>query len=226
MMRFPRASSAVLLVMVLASGLAFALKPRDRVADIGPKVDLSAIIPLEFGPWHVDPSITPLKVSPEVQRKLDEIYSQTLSRTYIDSAGHRVMLSIAYGSDQSDAMQVHRPEICYPAQGFSVLKTFPATLNTAFGTIPASRLVAVQGARVEPITYWITVGDKAARGGWEQKVAQLRYGLTGKVPDGALFRVSTIGSDQSSAFETQERFVQDLLNAVPASVRLRLAGAP
>ena len=31
------------------------------------------------------------------------------------------MLSIAYGKNQSDALQLHKPEICYPAQGFTLL---------------------------------------------------------------------------------------------------------
>lgn len=34
---------------------------------------------------------------------------------------------------------------------------------------------------VGPVIYWITVGDTAAVNGLEWKLAQLKYGLTGKV---------------------------------------------
>ena len=51
---------------------------------------------------------------------------------------------------------------------------------TAVGELPVKQLVACHGVRVEPITYWVTVGDTAATTkGWERKLVKLRYGLTG-----------------------------------------------
>ena len=77
------------------------------------------------------------------------------------------MLSIAYGGDQSDTMAVHKPEVCYPAQGFQILKNATASFSTGDGNIPVKRLVATQGPRIEPITYWTTVGDTVAVSGYE-----------------------------------------------------------
>ncbi|MEO8038328.1 MAG: exosortase-associated protein EpsI, B-type, partial [Betaproteobacteria bacterium] len=171
-----------------------------------------------------DESIVPVQAAPDTRAALARIYSQTLARTYINSKGDRVMLSVAYGGDQSDAMQVHKPEICYPAQGFSVVSILTTYLATQFGQLPVKRLVAVHGARVEPITYWITVGDRVARTGWEQKIAQLRYGLTGKIPDGLLFRVSSIDRDEARAYEIQSEFVRSVLSSLTASDRARLVG--
>ena len=134
------------------------------------------------------------------------------------------MLSIAYGGDQSDTMQVHRPEICYTAQGFQILKEAVGQMGTQYGTLPVKRLLARAGSRNEPITYWVTVGDKAAHVGLEQKIAQLRYGLTGKIPDGMLVRVSTIGADEAHAYRTQDAFVKDMLQSLDGSGRKRVAG--
>ena len=77
-----------------------------------------------------------------------------------------------------------------------MLKVGEGALATRFGAVPVKRLVARQNSRNEPITYWITVGDKAIRSGIEQKMQRLAYGLSGKIPDGMLVRVSTIAADE------------------------------
>lgn len=216
------------LCMFAAAGLALALKPTVKVADSGPKVDLEVLIPQTFGDWKIDETIVPLIADPELQAKLDKIYNQTLTRTYINPKGERIMLSIAYGGDQSDTMAVHKPEICYPAQGFQILKSpVVSTFSTDEGSsIPVKRLVATQGARIEPITYWTTVGDKVAVSGLKWKLQQMKYGLTGKVPDGLLFRISSIQADDAKAYQTQDAFTRDLLKAMSPSGRQRIIGNP
>ena len=215
------------LCMFAAAGMALAVKPTVKAADSGPKIDLEVLIPKAFGDWKIDETIVPLIADPELQAKLDKIYNQTLTRTYINPKGERIMLSIAYGGDQSDSMAVHKPEVCYPAQGFQILKN-PTTGSFSTGdvSIPVQRLVATQGARIEPITYWTTVGDKVAISsgiGW--KLQQLKYGLTGKIPDGLLFRVSSIQADEAIAYQTQDAFNRDLLKAMSPSGRQRIIGS-
>lgn len=213
------------LAMLLAAGLAVALTPKTKIADQGPRIDLEAMIPKQFGDWRVDESIIPVQVSPDVQAKLDKIYNQTLSRTYINSRGERIMLSIAYGSDQSDNMSVHKPDVCYPAQGFEILSQKKGTLGIESRTIPVKRLVARQNARVEPITYWITVGDHVVTGGLDRKLAQMRFSLTGSIPDGLLFRISNIDSDAARAWLLHDRFAADLYDAVHDTGRAIFFGA-
>lgn len=145
--------------MFAAAGMALALKPTAKVADSGPKVDLEVLLPKTFGDWKIGETIVPLIADPELQAKLDKIYNQTLTRTYVNSRNERIMLSIAYGGDQSDTMAVHKREVCYPAQGFQILKSAFGTFSTGAGDIPVKHLVATQGQRVEPINYWTTVGD-------------------------------------------------------------------
>ena len=217
----------VSLAMLLAAGLSIAMTPTQRVAGTGPTIDLETMIPKEFGAgWKLDPTVVPLLVDPALQANLDEIYNQILSRTYINQQGERVMLSIAYGGDQSDSMQVHKPEVCYPAQGFQILKEMDGTLDTGFGSIAVRRLVAQQGARVEPITYWIRVGETVAVSSTQRKLEQLKYGLTGKVPDGLLFRMSSIAPDENVAFQRHSKFVTDLLSVLDKNARSSLIGAP
>jgi EpsI family protein len=82
----------------------------------------------------------------------------------------------------------------------------------------------VQGPRNEPITYWITVGEDQTLPGIGRKLSQLKYGLVGEVPDGMLVRVSSISRDQITAYQLQDKFVEQLLGAVNADTRVRLAG--
>ena len=216
---------AIAVLMVTAAILSVVLKPRERMADELPPLKLAHAIPAEFGEWRIDPSIIPVSASPDVQARLDEIYSQTLARTYTNASGQRVMLSIAYGADQSgDGNQVHRPEFCYAAQGFQLTSNIIGNLITQYGTLPVRRLLAVQGNRNEPITYWVTVGDKATLPGLKRKLSQLAYGLSGKVPDGMLVRVSSIDANSDNAYRLQEKFIRDMLLGMRPQERARVAG--
>ena len=212
------------ILMVSSGALTKALTPTKKIADQQEKIDLEIMIPTRFGDWRIDKSIIPLQVDAETQAMLDKIYNQTLSRTYVNSLGERIMLSVAYGGDQSDNLAVHKPEVCYYAQGFEVMKTFADELLTQYGKLPIKRLLAIKGYRNEPITYWITIGNKAVLPGIDEKLQQLKYGLTGNIPDGMLVRVSSIDSDKNKAYQLQTIFIQDLLSAVNVYERTRLIG--
>ena len=212
------------ILMVSSGALTKALTPTNKIADQQEKIDLEIMIPMEFADWRIDKSIIPLQVDAETQAMLDKIYNQTLSRTYVNSIGERIMLSVAYGGDQSDNLAVHKPEVCYYAQGFEIMKTYADELLTQYGKLPIKRLLAVKGYRNEPITYWVTVGNKAVLPGIDEKLQQLKYGLTGNVPDGMLVRVSSIDVDNAKAYQLQTVFIQDLLSSVNTSERTRLIG--
>ena len=213
--------------MMACAGFAILLAPREQIAKQGVPINLESMIPMQFSQWRSDQTaVGPTRITAAQEATLKEIYSQTLSRTYENSNGERVMLSIAYGGNQSDEMQVHKPEICYPAQGFQLLKGVrKGTMKTRFGDIPVKRMVAVQGNRIEPVTYWITIGDQVVINSFKWKLTQLRYGLTGKVPDGLLFRVSSLGMDEAAAYSIQEAFVNSLLESIDKKSQGRLIGA-
>lgn len=214
------------LVMCAGSALALVARPTARIADRGPKVELEQIFPQRFADWRIDTSLPVVLPSPDAQEVLNRIYNQTLARTYINSRGERIMLSVAYGGDQSDNMAVHKPEVCYPAQGFEVLESADVHLSLAGRDVPARRLLTRLGSRVEPLTYWITVGDRVPGvSGFRQKFAQLAYGLRGTIPDGMIVRVSSIDRQSQGAWALQARFLDDLIAAVPEDGRDRVIGA-
>lgn len=212
--------------MAGVSVLAVAMTPRTFLADLERRDPLASFVPAAFGEWAVDSSIVPVPTSPDLQRVIDQTYDEVLSRTYRDAQGNRVMLSVAYGRNQHKGMNTHRPEVCYPAQGFRIeTASERGVLRAASREIAVTRLVARIDHRVEPITYWLVVGDRNTEFGYPQRAQTIRYGLRGVVPDGMLFRVSSISTDAVQAYEVHERFVSDMVRALPAPLQTRLLGS-
>lgn len=224
-MKIPLRNLLLMLLMFAASGMAVALRPSVRISEQGPKFELQTLIPKQFGEWREELVSSAPIVDPQTKEMLDKIYSQLLSRTYVNAQGYRVMLSIAYGSDQTDTAQVHRPELCYPAQGFILHERNPDKLQLGSGGIPVTRLHTSHGLRQEPVTYWIMIGETVIQSGtFEKKMTELAYGLRGKIPDGILIRVSSIDGDKARAYEMHDRFSRQMVEALPSEMRWRLAG--
>jgi len=224
-MKLPLRNALLLLLMLTAAGLAIAMRPTHKISDQAQQIDLESMVPRAFGDWHEDGQGTASIVDPRTREMLDKLYSQTLSRTYVDADGYRVMLSIAYGNDQGDALQVHKPEICYPAQGFVLEKKQIDSFAFENSAIPVTRIYATLGQRSEPVTYWTTIGNQVVKpGGVNKKLAEMRYGLNGKIPDGMLIRVSSIDTQIDRAFQIQDRFSVQMLQAIAPENRQRLTG--
>jgi hypothetical protein len=52
----------------------------------------------------------------------------------------------------------------------------------------------------------------------------MRYGLHGVIPDGMLFRISSIDGDEQRAYQLHQAFAADLVAALTPEARARLAG--
>lgn len=210
--------------MCCAAGLTVAIRPTEVAFSQRASINLETMIPKQFGDWKLDESSIPLIVNPQQQKALQKIYDQSLLRTYVNNNEQRVMLAVAYGSDQRDSLQVHRPEVCYAAQGFQIWEEESAKIDIAGREILAQRLVASQGARTEPITYWITVGNRVVRGELDKKMVKVRYGITGRIPDGMLVRISSINANVQQAYRDQQKFVRDMIGGIDMESHGRLLG--
>lgn len=205
---------------------AVAMKPSQRAAEILPPIDLESQVPKQFGSWRVDSGVIPILPSPDVQALLNTIYNQTLARTYVDGAGQRMMLSIAYGSDQgTDATAAHRPEFCYTAQGFSVGSLSQAEVAIAQRKLILRRLIGKMNARTEPISYWVTLNDSAVLPGVQRKLKQIQLGLQGQIPDGMLVRVSNISAVSDASYLAHVQFLNEMAAAMPPPIVDRYFGS-
>ncbi len=220
----PRLKNIVIgLIMLATAAFAMLLTPHAKLADKSPPIDLEAAIPKSIGDWALAETIAQI-MSPELQKEIERIYSQTVDRTYVNSKGQMIMLSVAYGSNQTRTLRAHNQQYCYQSQGFQILSLADADLMVNGVEVPVVRMVADNGMRVEPVTYWFIMGDYWANGSLDRNLIQIKYALTGIIPDGYLFRVSSIGANTDIAFEVQRQFIQQLLDTVTPALRYKLLG--
>ena len=219
--------------MITVAILAQVLTPRELMARTSASMDLQKIIPESFGTWTLVPSITPVTpTEPEGYVQPDrfsaKIYSQEVARTYTDGRGNIVMFLVAYGPVQNYRLKSHRPEICYTANGFRISNLYKSEMSYRDGAQPIkmTRLTTQRETRIEPVSYWMRVGNDIATGPVESQIIRLKYGLRGLIPDGALVRVSTIGLAPEASFALQDKFIHDLLAAIPPSDLKFFIGTP
>lgn len=194
------------------------------------KQKLEALLPERFGDWYHVPSDA--IVTPDSDDSLAaKLYSQSVGRLYQLSSGEGVMMLIAYGDTQSDQLQLHRPEVCYPAFGFNIVSSAPAAIKIGHGAVvPGRNLTASSSERTERISYWTRIGEALPQSGSEQRLAKLKIAFEGTVPDGVLVRISNVEGDDATAFSLNERFAADLIAAMspasrPVLIGTRLANA-
>lgn len=199
---------------LVAAGL---MAPHQTWFDHIGKPEFKNIVPAQFGDWVAsDDTATSFVVDPQQQEALANLYTQIVSRTYLNKAtGRRIMLSLAYGDIQTYARQLHRPEACYSSQGFRIENLHEDKMQAAGRPISVYRMTAIAGSRLEQVTYWIRIGDQVISGPPRAlNLARMTMGLKGYVADGLLFRVSELAGDAKSSDPVQDQFVNDLLHAL------------
>jgi EpsI family protein len=185
---------------------------------------LEQLFPAQFGDWRLDPSSSALIRPAFEQARRFQMYDQVLERTYLDRQGRRVMLSVAYGRQQSVGLQMHRPEVCYKAGGFHIADVKAGELTLLGRAVPVTRLFASMAGRPEPVTYWRLLGNELMADEQQFKLRQLSLGTTGSIPDGLLVRVSSIDDDPADAYKLHAEFAQAMAQALSPAQRLRVLG--
>ena len=73
-------------------------------------------------------------------------------------------------------------------------------------------------------TYWRTMARHVVRNDLDKRMVQLHLFPSGQIPDGLLFRVSSIDRDAVRAFKVQQRFDADMMSAVLPTLGQRMSG--
>jgi exosortase B len=180
---------------------------------------LGKAIPERFAQWQVVDA--PLQVNPAVSlpgsRTQKQPYDEVVMRTYRDPQGRQVMLAVAYAYQLQQEVKIHRPAVCYAAQGFDIKALTPVALGIA-GGLPDQRLAATRmevslKGRDEVVLYWIRVGDQHSESVLQSRLLILARGLRGQPTDGVLVRVSALkqpGEDATQVGRRLEGFLRDL----------------
>jgi len=205
-----------------AAGAAYARMPRHPLMLIG-QDELDKIIPLKVDNWTYETASGLVLPPPDQLARL--LYDQQVARSYTSPDDLPVMLLLAYGSSQSGMLQIHRPEICYPASGFHLTETQVTSIPLAANHAIASRsFTASSDTRVEQVLYWTRIGELVPTSWVGQRLAVVRSNLQGQIPDGLLVRLSTVSDDAAHAQATLKKFARAMIEAMPAARQRMLIG--
>ena len=209
-----------------AAGAAYGLVPRRHVALLKAGLRMDDIVPTAFGEW-TSRSVTDLVAPKEEDSLSSRLYGQTVGRIYSRPQGDgEIMMLLAYGDTQSDDLQLHRPEICYPVFGFAISHSEVVQLPLAPGaSLPTRRLVADAPDRRETIMYWSRLGEFLPLDKKQQQIDRLRTAMDGNIADGLLARFSVLGADADLSTNLLASFIPPLLRAVAPGRRQALIGS-
>ncbi len=225
-----RAAVLLLVPMALAQALALWMTPEPVV--VGTPPNLETLIPKRFAGWVEVPSPylqVDLSVGEPGQTSNEQPYDAVALKTYRNAEGEQIMLALAYARQQRQEVKIHRPEICYQAQGFVQLDHRSASFAIpGIASVPGDRFLMQNKNRIEAVSYWIRIGDAFPEGGLDTRMKLLRDGLDGKVPDGILVRASSLinaPAEASDAYRLQDDFLKDFVAALsPQAKGLLLSG--
>lgn len=211
-------------VCLVGAGAGTGLKPRREVPLLkGAK--MSDIVPASFGKWVSEDIGDPLAINGEGTLSA-KLYNELVVRAYSNTeTGTGITMLLAYGGRQSDELQLHRPEVCYPAFGYNVIRNEPLDLPLAPSVmIPARRLAAEAEDRRESIIYWSRMGEALPQDGGQQRKARLQIAMQGIIPDGLLSRFSISGGYPEYDWGTIAGFIDELVTAIRPDMRKVLIG--
>jgi EpsI family protein len=197
------------------------------------RASLAQSIPTQFGDWK-EVAFTADQIDPGKgtadEPNMDRPYDDVLMRAYGNSQGEIVLLAVAYGRNQRQEVKIHRPDVCYTAQGFQLVERNPVSLpfSGATGAVRGMRMLVKAPGRTEAVSYWIRIGSEFTENAWAIRYHIFKQGLAGQAVDGVLVRASRVeqgaGNASSTRYRAQEQFLGDLVRSLPPQARHLLLG--
>ena len=204
------------LLFCSAAGLAAWRQPNKRLDYLGSQ-KLENLLPKKIGRWNFM-AASGLVVPPNDQLA-QAIYSQLLTRVYWDGQNSPIMMLVAQSGNQTGFLQIHRPETCYTASGYSISAVTPHSIQLGSRVLTANSMEASSGGPPEHVVYWTRVGNQMPSSWKQQKLAVAEQNLQGVIPDAILVRISTINNDADAARASIDDFIRSMIASVPANMR-------
>lgn len=208
--------------MMAASAAAYLRLPKPFYPRVEEK-QFESWVPKAVGPWTFLTASG--VVLPPADSLSNRLYDNLFSGVYTGSDDSTVMIALAYNNIQNGVLQLHRPEICYPAGGYMLSATREIAIRTQQRMISANFFTATGFDRTEHVLYWTRVGTQFPTSWRDQRLSVIRANLERSViPDGMLARFSVIDQPLGSAVKTLQQFVLQFEQACPLSLRKLLVG--
>ncbi len=222
--RQPALTRRALLVAGAQAGTAaaaYAATPRALPAAIT-KTRIDKLVPATIGDWRY---VSGAGVIATTEDGDTEGYDQLVKRFYRAPGAPDIMLLIAYGNTQGGSLQLHRPETCYPGQGFGLTEFRSVALDFAAARpVEARAFTARRDDRIERLLYWTRIGSAFPRSSVGEYLAILQAFSRGIVPDGILVRISSLGGNIAASDRAIMQFAAAMVAAMPPRGRELLVG--
>ena len=204
---------AIGIALLMTACLSIVLKPSKLHTNITQQ-QLEEMVPKQFGEWKLGKTVALVNPLSDVKAQMDETYGAIVSRNYENTQGVNVMLLVAYGNQQTQKIKSHRQEVCYSSQGYAISDR--KSTKIAFGDrrIEVTQFFSQRDIRMEPVTYWFTMGTKVVTTKFDRMFTGIIESLTGEIPDGILVRVSNLSSNTEESYVLHDCFIRAMLNAM------------
>ena len=160
--------------LLAASAIGFARQPQP-VAKPMKEDEFEKLIPTRIGDYQFVTSSG--LVLPPPDQASESLYDQVFTRVYSAPNKPPIALLIAYSSVQNGLLQLHRPEICYPANGYALSDTMLEPLKVGGKTITTRTFAAKGQSRDEFVLYWTRLGNDMPGSWFEQRMAVVKANL-------------------------------------------------
>ncbi|MCB1955281.1 MAG: EpsI family protein [Rhodocyclaceae bacterium] len=222
---------AMLAAALLMAGAVFAWLLTPQLTAVQDVPDLERELPARFGEWRERPlPLLLVDVAVAGETNLNQPYDQVVMRAYENDRGQIVYLAVAWGKRQRQEVKVHRPDLCYVAQGYRVQALSTRRfddIDSTIGSVTGKRMLALGRRGGEAVSYWMRIGALFSEDAWDTRLHILKEGLQGRIPDGVLVRASVAVRDEKeaqAAWPLAESFLRELTAASPERVRHVLLG--
>jgi len=217
----------IILCAALVIAALLALWATPHLVEVTDAPSLEDTVPRQFGEWRELPTpYAQVSLSTGDDPNMENPYDQTVMRTYANSKGQQVMLALAWGKRQRQEVKIHRPDLCYVAQGYKIASlqsvTYPNILAPTGEPVIGNHMVAQSSRGGEAVSYWVRIGTLYSEDAFETRFHIFREGLKGRVPDGILVRASVRVRDAAevpTAWPVLDQFLADLANMAPPTTK-------
>lgn len=212
-------AGSLLLAMTAASEW---LKPVRMFASLS-QDELSAAIPKTVGAYRYATSSG--LILPPRDELSEKLYDQVLTRVYAAPGKPPIMALFAYGSVQNLSLELHRPDECYPPQGFAITALERLPLSAGGHAIAANVLTARRpDGYVEQVVFWTRIGTRFPPDQGAQTMLVARENFAGRMPDGLLVRLSVPSPERADSIAAIRAFLQDLDSGLSSAGRRIMFG--
>jgi len=172
-------------------------------------------VPYEFNEWRgLDTTFDPVYGTDPADSSLLRFYGKGNQTP--------VVVYVGFYGDLVTIQEVHTPELCYPAQGWTISAVGQSSSGVFRGQrTPAKRLVADKAGTSRLVTWWYNAGSRPFETRIRYVYAMLAMSmLTGRT-DGSLVRIETPidkggeAAAQARIEEFRKSFLPELEKALP-----------